>query len=665
MRTLVTISIFCLFAATAAQGQTKTAARRITVDASGKGDYRSIQAAINSLPDSPATASIIYIRDGIYNEKLYIEKHHIILQGQSREKTIVTQSIARDAWRCQHNDDWGVATININGNDITLQNLTVINTFGFDFTEERTIPCAADSSTGFRMIKKNSHQMALRTMNGTRLRAINCHFKAFGGDTVSPWNAENGMFYFRDCIMEGGVDFYCPRGWAWAENCRFISHSGTAAIWHDGSRNPDAKTVLKNCFFDGFKGFNLGRYHRDAQFYLIGCSFSENMADKDIFLVPTGNTILWGRRVYYFNSHRQGGNYAWHQDNLHTAPGAPAAKDITVDWLFDGRWKPHAVNTTVFTPTAHVRLKKMESGGYGVNLNKEVMPAAHPANDFSKQALPYYQAEGPAWENDKVAFRLYFDVRNGKDIFGKTTASMVMDTVGTWGDRFYHQFDWRWGMDVLKVGGSLGAGALALQVRMPTGADTVVRLGGSGVGQVVYEVIKDGMKEAAFRLTYKDWKVFDRLYQLTEEISIKEGDYYYTSKVSISGLRGDERLVTGVVNLRSSQMHSLSLAHADVIYTHDRQSENDDYLGMAIMTLKGTTAYYGTMPKEGSGVTNTYTVAFNTKNNQPVTFRFYACWEKTDARFRDRDYFAAYLQKEAASWRGTDKNTKQSNAKKL
>ena len=182
--------------------------------------------------------------------------------------------------------------------------------------------------------------MALRTMNATRFKAINVHFKAFAGDTVSPWNVENGMFFFKDCIMEGGVDFYCPRGWAYAENCRFIANTGPASIWHDGSRYKDSKTVLKNCSFEGFDGFMLGRYHKDAQFYLINCQFARNMADKDIYLVPTNNTIQWGRRVYYYNCHHEGGDYAWHKDNLNTAAGAPAATQINANWVFHDQWHP-------------------------------------------------------------------------------------------------------------------------------------------------------------------------------------------------------------------------------------------------------------------------------------------------------------------------------------
>ena len=289
----------------------------IVVDPSGKGDFKTIQGAINSLSDSSPKLRTIFVKNGLYREKIYLEKTNILLKGGDRNKTIITAAIARDEWRCAHMDDWGVATLNVAANDLTLQNLTIINSFGFDLKEERIVACPSDSVTRQRKLQKSGHQMALRTMNATRLKAINCHFRAFGGDTVSPWEVENGMWYFKDCIMEGGVDFYCPRGWAWAENCEFIAHSGTAAIWHDGSRHEDSKTVLNNCRFKGFDGFLLGRYHRDAQFFLLNCRFAANMRDSAIYRVPASNVLQWGHRVYYFNCHREKGNeFSWYANNL-------------------------------------------------------------------------------------------------------------------------------------------------------------------------------------------------------------------------------------------------------------------------------------------------------------------------------------------------------------
>jgi pectinesterase len=53
--------------------------------------------------------------------------------------------------------------------------------------------------------------------------------------------------------------------------------------------------------------------------------------------VPTTNVIQWGRRVYYYNCHREGGDYSWFANHL---PSAVNEKDITVNWLFKNKWHP-------------------------------------------------------------------------------------------------------------------------------------------------------------------------------------------------------------------------------------------------------------------------------------------------------------------------------------
>lgn len=319
----------------------------IVVDQQGKGDFTSIQEAINSLPATASEPRVIFIRKGVYREKIFIDKDFISLVGEDRAKTILTISLARDVWRCEHPDDWGVATINLRGNDITLESLTITNSFGFDNIDNKEgihVDCINDTANPYKTVRRDGHQMALRSFNTTRLIVRNCTLRAYGGDTVSPWNTDNGMFYFSNCLMEGGVDFYCPRGWAYAENCSFVAHGNTAAIWHDGSKYKDSKTVLVNCRFSGDKGFKLGRYHRDAQFYLVNCSFSADMADAPIYLNASTpqNQIQWGARVYYYNSHKDGGDYTWHKDNLSTAEGSPSATQINAAWTFAGQWKPDA-----------------------------------------------------------------------------------------------------------------------------------------------------------------------------------------------------------------------------------------------------------------------------------------------------------------------------------
>jgi PelA/Pel-15E family pectate lyase len=366
----------------------------IVVDQSGAGDFTTIQAAINSLPSTATSQRIIYIRSGVYREKIFIDKDFISLLGADRNKTILTISLARDVWRCENPDDWGVATINLKGNDIVLDNLTITNSFGFDNINNKEgihFDCLNDTAHFSKITRRDGHQMALRSFATTRLTVRNCTLRAYGGDTVSPWNTDTGMFYFNNCLMEGGVDFYCPRGWAFAENCEFVAHGNVAAIWHDGSKYKDSKTVLVNCTFRGDDGFKLARYHRDAQFYLINCSFAKNMADAPVYLNASNpqNVIQWGHRVYFYNSHRDGGDYAWLKDNLETAEGSPKATQINTDWTFGGKWKPERLPKVIFDPADKPIRSAASISGAGLPRGDRIY-----TDDIAENMLAYQRAVG-------------------------------------------------------------------------------------------------------------------------------------------------------------------------------------------------------------------------------------------------------------------------------
>lgn len=331
VRNILNIAMLMLWAAAGADAQ-----KVIVVAQSGVADYHTIQDAVNSLPAGEKSQRIISIKKGVYHEKIFIDKSFVTLKGEDPANTIVSISLAREEWRCSNPDDYGTAAVNLKGSDIILQNLSFINSYGKDNQEGTNIDCKKDSGKMIS-IKPNTHQMALRSFATTRLLVVNCIFRAWGGDTVSPWNTDDGMFYFQDCVMEGGVDFYCPRGWALADNCTFICQKSDAGIWHDGSGHESSKTVLLNCKFSGDDGFKLGRYHKDAQFYLLNCSFASNMANQDIYLVPTASKIQWGRRVYYFNCHKTGGDFSWFKNNL---PADFGINEFNVAWVYDYKWDP-------------------------------------------------------------------------------------------------------------------------------------------------------------------------------------------------------------------------------------------------------------------------------------------------------------------------------------
>jgi len=299
------------------------------------------------------------------------------------------------------------------------------------------------------------------------------------------------------------------------------------------------------------------------------------------------------------------------------------------------------------TDLAHARMKlKNEDQTFGGNQQQVQMPDQNPPTDFSRQALPPYLTEGPGWENDKVAFRLYFDTRNNKDIYGKRTADMVMDSVGANPKNSYHKLA-GWGMDILKVGSSLGAGALAFHYQKADGKDTLVRLGGKDIKGETYQLLEDGPLRASFLMTYP-WQLAGKPVTVTEKISICAGDYYYTSVVAVegAGVPNDLRVDMGIADFYSNQMDSVVTDHAKAVYSFGKQSENHDNLGMAVISLDpGATRIWNIQEKSPlTDITSTYMLESPISKDHPVTFRFYAGWSLSDPAFNTASGFKNKLQ---------------------
>ena len=81
-------------------------------------------------------------------------------------------------------------------------------------------------------------------------------------------------------------------------------------------------------------------------------------------------------------------------------------------------------------------------------------PAEHGPRD---QLIAF---EGPGWESDKVAYRLYLDARNVPDIYGKKLSGRVLDRIGQGKDDYHAMADW--GQDIFQVNQSLGMGGIGV-----------------------------------------------------------------------------------------------------------------------------------------------------------------------------------------------------------
>src|SRR5690606_9122407 len=119
--------IFYFDYAAAINQQTKL----VVVAQDGSGDFKNIQSAIDAVKDFKGQ-KIIYIKNGIYPEKLFITCSNINFIGDDKDSTIILFAQLRSSWVDSTGDDWGAGAINIgNGTeDIKFINLTVYNNYG-------------------------------------------------------------------------------------------------------------------------------------------------------------------------------------------------------------------------------------------------------------------------------------------------------------------------------------------------------------------------------------------------------------------------------------------------------------------------------------------------------------------------------------------------------
>lgn len=300
----------------------------IIVAQDGSGDYSRITEAVNALPMFVYNRMVIYIKRGVYEERIRLDQDNITLLGEDRENTIIQYNLPRTEWN-ENKDHIGPGVVNVEGDNIIIENLTIKNT----------------------QPEIGPHAFAVYGM-GTHTIITNCNLISKGADTVSLWDYKTGMYYHSNCYFEGAVDFVCPRGWCYIKDSQFYEVKKTAAVWHAGGYEEDQKFVIVNSSFDGVKGFKLARHHYEAQFYFIDCDFSANMADKPIYRVTYEDTTRnrpfnWGKRYYFYNASGEGSKYSWLKNNLKTAENSPSVNEITPRWTFDGKWDPESLIPTI------------------------------------------------------------------------------------------------------------------------------------------------------------------------------------------------------------------------------------------------------------------------------------------------------------------------------
>lgn len=164
----------------------------IVVAADGSGDYATIGEALKKLKGDSEEAVRIYIKDGVYHEKVLINYtvNNVTLEGESREGTVISNG---DYASLNNMGTSGSYTLRIDGNNITLKNLTIKNTAG-----------------------RVGQAVALHT-TGDKIHVKNCSIT--GNQDTLYATGRNARNLYEDCYIEGTVDFIFGAATALFRNC--------------------------------------------------------------------------------------------------------------------------------------------------------------------------------------------------------------------------------------------------------------------------------------------------------------------------------------------------------------------------------------------------------------------------------------------------------------
>ncbi|MEH6659297.1 pectinesterase family protein [Leeuwenhoekiella marinoflava] len=215
--------------------------REITVAKDGSGDFQRIQEAISSTRDLGPDYVKIYIKNGVYNEKIEVPawKRKIVLVGESRDGVVIVNndySGKIDSLTGFIHSTFTSHTLKVEGRDFYAENLTIQNT---SCNQGQAV---ALHTAGDRSIFKNC-------------KILGCQ------DTVYTAGEDNRVL-LDNCYIEGTTDFIFGQATAFFDHCEINSLNNSYVTAASTPAKQKYGYVFLNCKLTAAEGVTkayLGR----------------------------------------------------------------------------------------------------------------------------------------------------------------------------------------------------------------------------------------------------------------------------------------------------------------------------------------------------------------------------------------------------------------------
>ncbi len=235
-----------------------------------------------------------------------------------------------------------------------------------------------------------------------------------------------------------------------------------------------------------------------------------------------------------------------------------------------------------------------------------------------------------AWENDKIAFRMYGKALEGTkenaygtDVWVKRTDKLIINERYNRGE--YH-IDHGDGLDYYHVGFSLGAGNIA-----PYKNDTIWY----SKNYRKWKVLDNGPLRSTFQLTFDEWDVASQKVKLVKTISLDAGSqlsrveatYYFDQSPTLP-------VVAGIIKRKEPGAAWLDESNGLMGYWESTHGK-DGTTGVGCIFV---------LPVQQMMMSNEHLLALlQTKNDQPVIYYSGAAWDKAGVITSSQKWFE-YLQ---------------------
>ena len=217
----------------------------IVVARDGTGDFRTVDEAIEVCRAFMDYHKVIYIKKGTYKEKLIIPSwlQNIELCGEDAETTVITYD---DHANINKMGTFRTYTLKVEGNDITLKNLTIENNSA-----------------------RLGQAVSLHT-EGDRIKVVNC--RIIGHQDTIYTGVAGTRLYFKGCYICGTTDFIFGPSTAWFEDCTIESLINSYVTAASTPKDQPFGYIFNHCRLIATEGVDqvyLGRPWRDYGYTLF------------------------------------------------------------------------------------------------------------------------------------------------------------------------------------------------------------------------------------------------------------------------------------------------------------------------------------------------------------------------------------------------------------